>query len=451
MSESHSTAQNPPSKPSDTHAAAAHGGAETGAATRPDTRSGTRAGKPAKPRANFPLFPHATGRWAKKIRGRLVYFGPWDDPEGAEQNYLTQKDDLHAGRTPRAVVEAATVKAIANKWLNAKLNRVKTGELSMLTFAKYREVCDLVVTSFGGRRLVSDLRPDDFAKLRNKMAKRWGALRVRDFIQHTRSIFKHALDAGLIATPVQFGPGFARPSRKTMRLERAKKGIRMFEAEELHRILDKAGQPLKAMILLGVNCGYGNSDCATLPLSALDLDGGWVNYFRPKTGISRRCPLWPETVEAIRGALAHRPTPRNDADAPLVFITKYGGTWQKKTATLPMEKGAKGPPAKKAEDSPLSKQMRKLLNEVGVHGNRNFYALRHTFETIGGEEKDQVAVDFIMGHARDDMASVYRERISDERLRAVVNHVRGWFLAGIAAAQADARTKAEERHQKRIA
>ncbi len=74
--------------------------------------------------------------------------------------------------------------------------------------------------------------------------------------------------------------------------------------------------------------------------------------------------------------------------------------------------------------------MRKLLISLGLYRHRvGFYSLRHSFETIGGESRDQVAVDHIMGHARDDMASVYRERISDERLMAVVEQVRQWLNA----------------------
>jgi hypothetical protein len=48
--------------------------------------------KPAKPSDEFPLFPHANGCWAKKIRGKLHYFGPWPDPDAAHE---VQDELLH--------------------------------------------------------------------------------------------------------------------------------------------------------------------------------------------------------------------------------------------------------------------------------------------------------------------------------------------------------------------
>ncbi len=56
--------------------------------------------------------------------------------------------------------------------------------------------------------------------------------------------------------------------------------------------------------------------------------------------------------------------------------------------------------------------------------------MTHTFETIAGDQGDQVAVYFIMGHASSsrDMGAVYRERVFDHRLVAVVKHVRRWLF-----------------------
>jgi integrase len=382
----------------------------------------TAPAKPNKPYPDFPLFPHATRRWAKKIRGQLHYFGPWRDPDGALQKYLEQKDALHAGRKPRPGSEALTIKDLANAYLNHKQALLDAGELSPRTWLNCKEATDLLVAHLGRQRVVADLGPDDFAPLRNKMAKRWGALRVRDLVQRIRSVFKHALEAGLIDRPVRFGPGFARPTRKTLRLERARKGPRLFTPPQVRAMIRKAGQPLRAMILLGINCGFGNADCGTLPLAALDLAGGWVSYPRPKTGLPRRCPLWPETVAALREALAGRPEPKDPADAGRVFLTSRGGSWHKKI-----------------EDNPISKETAKLLKALKLYRGRGlgFYTLRHCFETVGGEAKDQIAVDHVMGHARDDMASVYRERVSDERLWAVAEHVRAWLFGTPAKITAD--------------
>jgi len=177
------------------------------------------------------------------------------------------------------------------------------------------------------------------------------------------------------------------------------------------------------MILLGVNCGFGNNDCGMLPCSALDLDGGWINFPRPKTGIDRRCPLWPESVAALRDVLEQRPAPKEEAAEGRVFVTNRGRTWSRQ-AELVMRDGR--PTADR--NNPVSKQTRKLLDTLGLNGHRNFYCLRHTFETIGGASRDQIAVDAIMGHSDGSMAEAYREHIDDDRLRAVADHVRGWLF-----------------------
>ena len=97
----------------------------------------SRQRKPAKPRRDFPLFPHASGRWAKKVRGKFCYFGKVaDDPKGeaALERWLDQKDDLLAGRTPSSGAETLTVADLCNHFLTAKKRQLDPGEITPRTF-----------------------------------------------------------------------------------------------------------------------------------------------------------------------------------------------------------------------------------------------------------------------------------------------------------------------------
>ncbi len=370
--------------------------------------------KPTKPSKDFPLYPHASGRWAKKIRGKTYYFGKWDDPDGALNEYLDVRDDLLAGRTP-SVGDGLTVQELANRFLTTKRSLVESGELTERTWFDYLKTTGRVVEFFGKNTLVESLHPENFQRLRENLAGSRSPTTLSNEVGRVRVLFNYAYDQCLIDQPVRYGKRFKKPSRTIMRQERARRPPRMFQPHELIQVIDAASVQLRAMILLGINCGLGNNDCAQLPVSALNLEAGWLNYPRPKTGVSRECPLWPETVWALREALAARPRPKALEMQDWVFVTRKGNTWE----------------PRKGSDNPVSKEMAKLLQKTGLkRPGLNFYALRHTFQTIGAQTLDKDAVRYIMGHVEDaaDMSAVYNEqRPSDERLRKVTDHARDWL------------------------
>ena len=92
--------------------------ADPGKPLQPPTTAKGKPTKPNKPYPEFPLTAHPAGYWCKKIRGKLHYFGPWSDLDGALAKYLEQKDALHAGKTPRPEPGALTVRDLASTFLN---------------------------------------------------------------------------------------------------------------------------------------------------------------------------------------------------------------------------------------------------------------------------------------------------------------------------------------------
>ena len=376
------------------------------------------AAKPAKPTPGFPLFPHANGQWAKKVRGRLHYFGPWADPAAALALYERNAADLRAGRTVRDDPDEVTVADAVNRFLAAKEAAHDAGELAFKSWRDYRGH-----RGAGGRRVrpaaagVGTSPPTTFAGAAEATRRHAGPGRPRD----RDSAGPHAVQvrprrrsdrpAGAVRRRVQAAEAPHRAAGPGGR-----RGPRMFSPAEVRALLGGAAEPLRTMILLGVNGGFGPADCAQLPKSAVEFDaegGPLIDFPRPKTEIGRRVPLWPETAAGLRACSAGRPRPKDPADGRLAFLTGRGNPWVR------------------GNTDSVNLQFRKLRDRVGVgRAGLGFYALRHTFRTLADPSRDLVAVDAVMGHADHTMGGHYRETIDDARLRAVTDLVRSQILGG---------------------
>lgn len=364
--------------------------------------------KPAKPRGS-PLTPHPNGSWAKRIRGKLHYFGPWDDHAGAVRRYQEMAGSLHSGRRAKAAnPDDVTVAMVCNQFLSAKLAQMEAGELKPSTFNDYRCATDRVISAVGRGRLVSDLRPDDFGLLRQSLAKTLGAHSLATHVRMIRSVFTWAWENEVIREAVRYGASFNEPTKRSRR-GNAKAA---YSAADVRKIIKASSGQLKAMILLAINGGLGQTDCAELTHGELDLKRNLLIFPRPKTGIDRVVPLWDQTAKAIR---------ESKESGEFVFLTKYGNQWVRQV----VHEREGGGVARVTWIDSVSLEYGKVRRAVKVGGS--FYLLRHTFRTVADETGDQHAIARIMGHALPGMASVYVRSISEERLRAVVNHVEKWL------------------------
>lgn len=362
---------------------------------------------------SFPLTAHGNGQWCKKIQGKVHFFGVHSDTDTALQKYLDERDDLQAGRIPQRLSSVVVnVGSLVNLFLAQWDAKVQSGSLSPRTFVDYRDCAKMLIEHLGRSTAVETLAPINFAGIRNQWAGKYASGRLNKLVTMTRTIFKWGWESDLLKVPVKLGPDFKGASKRQIREQRNAVGKKLFEASELQTLLHAASISMRAMILLAVNCGYGNTDIATLRES--HIAKGWIDYPRPKTAVPRLAPLWPETEAAIADVIQHRPKAANEADAGQVFLTRNGASWVR--------------PGIESNDE-ISKAMRKLLRSTGLYRvGRTFYGLRHTFATIGDDARDSVAVASIMGHADASMTANYRQRIEDARLKAVTDHVHEWLF-----------------------
>ena len=384
--------------------------------------------------------------WVKRINHKPKWIcsdkiAPTAD--AADDFYEKNFSDLWqpAVNAPESISLAVTCKYLCDGFYDRK----SRAGIDPRTLADYDSSAKDFLAVVGKDRHPDELTSADFAKVRAAWAGRFGPDRLNKFVINIRTMFRWALKPPLRLREPDYGDEFEIVSKVEFRRDRKTSrdthGRKFFEPADITKLLAKSNPNLRAMILLALNGGFGNTDVADLPLSVVNLKSGWLDYARGKTGIDRRVPLWPETIKALGTAIDNRAVrmakrqveglPLHPGADKLVFVTRQGRpyivdkTSSKESGALLHKDGVATAFAKLVDACDL------------VRTGRGFYSLRRTHRTLADELGDGRAADLIMGHATDgDMGGTYVQAIGDERLLKLVNHVREKLGFNIATAPA---------------
>ena len=183
--------------------------------------------------------------------------------------------------------------------------------------------------------------------------------------------------------------------------------------DELEKLFRAAGPVDTSLLLLGINCGFGNMDIGTLKLTDVDLDEAIVTHCRSKTGVLRQLTLWPQTVNVLRQYLQHhRGRPAEPQFADRFFIGRRGRAlcYERIDADGKFRRSD----AVKNRFVRLYKKAR-LKRPYG----RGYYALRHFFATqIEICSHDLREVQSVLGHKNIQMQFYYRSDRTEKAIAA---------------------------------
>jgi len=366
-------------------------------------------------RPDWPLTVHPSGQWSKKVRGRVHYFGPLTDPDRALRLWLQERDHLLAGLIPPTQNGSMTVGELVARHLMDVDDRIVTGQLSPRTRHDYQAASQLLEDTRLAGVPIASLGPEHFTAVQSAMERRgWGPSTMRNRITAVRTVFRWGREMGLYDREVRYGPRFKAPGIHAIEYEREERGVsRFLDREVILAALRVAEPSMRVAILLGINCGFYQSDTVAVTLDRLHLDGEipYHDFRRVKTKRRRMAALWPETVTAILDYRDNHRKPVDQTERRLLLTRR--------------RRAHSGREA-------LERAWCKLLADKHLPG-AGIGSLRHTYATVVDLVPDQAMIDLTMGHApRSLQKRVYSQLNLNElgRLQKIANTVREWLFDG---------------------
>ena len=343
----------------------------------------------------FPLTRHPTGQYCKKVKGKMYYFG--SDKKEALQRYLDQAAYLHGGQGKSRKIsnDNITLKELCDMYLKYQFSKVQANAITAGHHNDQIGSLNKLMTFLGQSRRIKDISTLDLQNYKRKLQKSYSSShRLNLHISIMKALFHWASKNDIL----EHIPNIDAISRgKIIHKQRA-----TFSSDDITQLLVVADVHMKAMIWLGLNCGFGCADCAELQWKHLNLEKCRVVLPRRKTGISRDLPLWPETIEALNNI---------SRKGKLVFYTSRGNPFIRTV----LKTDADGQERYSTLNT-ISTKFSRLIKKSNlvVPKGTGFYTLRRTAATIAARSGDPFAVQRLLGHANLQMATRYVQDVSKQ-------------------------------------
>ncbi len=196
------------------------------------------------------------------------------------------------------------------------------------------------------------------------------------------------------------------PTKRDVRLSKKPKVITKEQILQILATCVRVGNHnVKAMMLLCLNTGAQNIDCATLLIGDIDWGEGIWQQKRRKTGGDRKMVLWSRTVDALREQVRenYEENPETLPGEYAVFLNRY-----KKPYSIDQHKTIGG----------AFKRVVEKTRGLEMPSGFGLQWLRHFFATAGNSI-DREATQISMGHVHNaaTIDEFYVHSYSTKRLR----------------------------------
>ena len=350
----------------------------------------------------FPLALHPTGQYCKKIKGKIRYFGT--DKKQALERYLAQATYLHGCQNSIQIASNGnmTLRELCDLYLQYQHSKVLAEDLTPKHHNDQISSLSKLMSFLGQGCKIESISTLDLQNYKRKLQSAYASVdRLNLNISVMKAMFHWARRNDVLETI----PNIDAISKGKV----VHKEMYTFSSEQIKKLLSAADMKMRAMIWLGLNCGFGCTDCGKLKWKDLDLKKGRVRLARNKTGIRRNFPLWPETIQALKEL------PRS---GQLVFYTSEGHPW---VTTLVKTNG--DGEREYTSVNRITPTFSRLMKKVRIHAPKGtgFYALRRMAATMAARSGDPFAVQRLLGHVDLTMATRYVQDVSEQTDRVIEN------------------------------